>query len=184
MSILQYHNQIQRDPFSSHFLQLFHLKNIILYKTITKSLRITQPEKPFFIWPSQASLRNHSHHQRPPSSTFVQTQVHMGQSHKTKKILFFHFKGWRGLFTLTILKLKSWNSLQRRSGEDAFVSVLETFPYPPTRENALLIRNSLRPWQKTIFSSIGSRPEFISYETIFYNVTMKSVLKMWSVLKI
>jgi len=68
------------------------------------------------------------------------------------------------------------------SGENEYVSVLETFPYPPTRENALLIRNSLRPWQKTIFSSIGSRPVFISYETIFYNVTTKSVLTFKNVI--
>jgi hypothetical protein len=71
------------------------------------------------------------------------------------------------------------------SGEDEFESVLETIPDPPTRENALLILNSLRPWQKThlFFNWIKTRNVF-PIETIFYNVTMKSVLKMWSVLKI
>jgi len=62
------------------------------------------------------------------------------------------------------------------SGEDEFESVLETIPYPPTRENALLILNSLRPWQKThlFFNWIKTRNVF-PIETIFYNVTMKSL---------
>ncbi|XP_050232670.1 pentatricopeptide repeat-containing protein At5g46580, chloroplastic [Mercurialis annua] len=62
------------------------------------------------------------------------------------------------------------------SSETAFLSVLEEIPYPPTRENALLILNSLKPWQKAylFFNWIKTKNSF-PMETIFYNVTMKSL---------
>ncbi|KAL3361881.1 hypothetical protein AABB24_014639 [Solanum stoloniferum] len=60
--------------------------------------------------------------------------------------------------------------------DDAFLAVLEDIPHPPTRDNALLVLNSLRPWQKTIFffNWIKTRNLF-PLETIFYNVAMKSL---------
>ncbi|KAM1024246.1 hypothetical protein FF1_037514 [Malus domestica] len=58
----------------------------------------------------------------------------------------------------------------------AFLAALEEIPHPPTRENALLILNSLKPWQKThmFFNWVKSQNLF-PMETIFYNVTMKSL---------
>ncbi|KGN55781.1 pentatricopeptide repeat-containing protein At5g46580, chloroplastic [Cucumis sativus] len=63
------------------------------------------------------------------------------------------------------------------SSDDAsFIAALEEIPHPPTKENALLILNSLRPWQKThlFFNWIKSQNLF-PMETIFYNVAMKSL---------
>ncbi|EEF42446.1 pentatricopeptide repeat-containing protein, putative [Ricinus communis] len=62
------------------------------------------------------------------------------------------------------------------STESSFLSLLEQIPYPLTRENALLILNSLRPWQKAhlFFNWIKTQNSF-PVETIFYNVTMKSL---------
>ncbi|KAF4354894.1 hypothetical protein F8388_013843 [Cannabis sativa] len=60
--------------------------------------------------------------------------------------------------------------------EAAFMAALEEIPQAPTRENALLILNSLRPWQKTLlfFNWVKTQNSF-PMETIFYNVTMKSL---------
>ncbi|XP_052169852.1 pentatricopeptide repeat-containing protein At5g46580, chloroplastic [Diospyros lotus] len=62
------------------------------------------------------------------------------------------------------------------SSEAAFLAVIEKIPHPPNRENALLVLNSLRPWQKTLlfFNWIKTQNLF-PMETIFYNVTMKSL---------
>ncbi|KDP35808.1 hypothetical protein JCGZ_10617 [Jatropha curcas] len=62
------------------------------------------------------------------------------------------------------------------SSESAFVSLLEQIPYPPTRENALLILNSLKPWQKAyLFFNWIKTQNLFPMETIFYNVIMKSL---------
>ncbi|CAI9772451.1 unnamed protein product [Fraxinus pennsylvanica] len=62
------------------------------------------------------------------------------------------------------------------SSEEAFLAVLEEIPHPPTRENALLVLNSLRPWQKTLlFFKWVKAQNLFPMETIFYNVTMKSL---------
>ncbi|KAK4803974.1 hypothetical protein SAY86_003791 [Trapa natans] len=60
--------------------------------------------------------------------------------------------------------------------ESSFLSVLEEIPHPPTRENALLILNSLKSWQKAhlFFNWVKTQNSF-PMETIFYNVTMKSL---------
>lgn len=60
--------------------------------------------------------------------------------------------------------------------ESSFLSVLEEMPHPPTRENALLILNSLKYWQKShlFFNWVKTQNSF-PMETIFYNVTMKSL---------
>ncbi|KAL0448176.1 UNVERIFIED_CONTAM: Pentatricopeptide repeat-containing protein, chloroplastic [Sesamum latifolium] len=60
--------------------------------------------------------------------------------------------------------------------ESDFLGVLEGIPHPPTRENALLVLNSLRPWQKSLlfFNWVKAQNVF-PMETIFYNVTMKSL---------
>ncbi|XWS49592.1 hypothetical protein CRYUN_Cryun12cG0016300 [Craigia yunnanensis] len=62
------------------------------------------------------------------------------------------------------------------NSEAAFSSALEEIPQQPTKENALLILNSLKPWQKAhlFFNWIKTRNLF-PLETIFYNVTMKSL---------
>jgi pentatricopeptide repeat protein len=62
------------------------------------------------------------------------------------------------------------------NSEVAFLAALEEIPHPPTRENALLILNSLRPWQKThLFFKWIKTQNLFPLETIFYNVTMKSL---------
>ncbi|XP_050266430.1 pentatricopeptide repeat-containing protein At5g46580, chloroplastic [Quercus robur] len=62
------------------------------------------------------------------------------------------------------------------NSEAAFLSVLQEIPHPPTRENALLILNSLRPWQKArLFLKWIKTQNLFPLETIFYNVTMKSL---------
>ncbi|KAJ4728732.1 Pentatricopeptide repeat-containing protein [Melia azedarach] len=60
--------------------------------------------------------------------------------------------------------------------EEAFLVAIKEIPHQPTRENALLILNSLKFWQKTyfFFNWIKSQNLF-PMETIFYNVTMKSL---------
>ncbi|KAJ7944614.1 Pentatricopeptide repeat-containing protein [Quillaja saponaria] len=60
--------------------------------------------------------------------------------------------------------------------EGDFLAALNEMPHPPTRENALLILNSLRPWQKTqLFFNWMKTQNLFPMETIFYNVTMKSL---------
>ncbi|XP_074264703.1 pentatricopeptide repeat-containing protein At5g46580, chloroplastic [Silene latifolia] len=60
--------------------------------------------------------------------------------------------------------------------DEAFLSLLEDVPHEINRENALLLLNSLRPWEKTLafFNWMKTRNLF-PMETIFYNVTMKSL---------
>ncbi|KAL3497733.1 hypothetical protein ACH5RR_040465 [Cinchona calisaya] len=60
--------------------------------------------------------------------------------------------------------------------EAAFQAILAEIPHPPNRENALLVLNSLRSWEKTLlfFNWIRTLNLF-PIETIFYNVTMKSL---------
>ena len=71
-------------------------------------------------------------------------------------------------------KLNESESESNDEGE--FLAVLEQMPHPPTRENALLLLNSLKPWPKTylFFNWIKTQTLF-PMETIFYNVTMKSL---------
>lgn len=58
----------------------------------------------------------------------------------------------------------------------AFQAILAEIPHPPTRENTLLVLNSLRPWQKTLlFFNWIKTLNLFPIETIFYNVTMKSL---------
>ncbi|KAL6008498.1 hypothetical protein ACLOJK_034010 [Asimina triloba] len=57
-----------------------------------------------------------------------------------------------------------------------FAAALKTLPHPPTRDNAFLVLNSLKPWPKTLqfFDWIKTQNLF-PLETTFYNVTMKSL---------
>ncbi|XP_027080995.2 pentatricopeptide repeat-containing protein At5g46580, chloroplastic [Coffea eugenioides] len=58
----------------------------------------------------------------------------------------------------------------------AFQAILEEIPHPPNRDNALLVLNSLRSWQKTLlFFNWIKTLNLFPLETIFYNVTMKSL---------
>lgn len=62
------------------------------------------------------------------------------------------------------------------STEAAFFDALDEIPHPPTRENALLILNSLRTWQNThLFFKWVKTQNLFPMETIFYNVTMKAL---------
>lgn len=56
------------------------------------------------------------------------------------------------------------------------MAALEEIPHPPTRDNALLVLNSLKPWEKThLFFNWIKTQKLFPLETIFYNVTMKSL---------
>lgn len=60
--------------------------------------------------------------------------------------------------------------------DDAISRALDEIPFEPTRENALLILNSLRFWPKTyFFFNWVKNKNIFPMETIFYNVTMKSL---------
>lgn len=59
-----------------------------------------------------------------------------------------------------------------------FTACLEEIPHAPlTRENALLLLNSLKQWQKTLMflNWMKTTQDSLPMETIFYNVTMKSL---------
>ncbi|XP_057977860.1 pentatricopeptide repeat-containing protein At5g46580, chloroplastic [Malania oleifera] len=74
------------------------------------------------------------------------------------------------------LKLFAQQLNECGSSKAAFMAVLEQIPHPPTRENALLILNSLKPWQKThLFFKWVKTQNLFPMETVFYNVTMKSL---------
>ncbi|GMH09231.1 hypothetical protein Nepgr_011071 [Nepenthes gracilis] len=62
------------------------------------------------------------------------------------------------------------------SSHEAFLAVLDTIPRPLTKENALLVLNYLKPWEKAhlFFDWVRSQNLF-PMETIFYNVIMKSL---------
>ncbi|KAK9064359.1 hypothetical protein SSX86_015741 [Deinandra increscens subsp. villosa] len=62
------------------------------------------------------------------------------------------------------------------NNQDSFLKILEEIPHPPTRQNALLVLNSLKPWEKTLlfFNWLKTQDSF-PMETIFYNVAMKSL---------
>lgn len=60
--------------------------------------------------------------------------------------------------------------------ETAFLAALEEIPHTLTRDNALLILNLLKPWQKThMFFNWVKTQNLFPMETIFYNVAMKSL---------
>ncbi|KAL5862539.1 hypothetical protein ACOSQ3_000053 [Xanthoceras sorbifolium] len=60
--------------------------------------------------------------------------------------------------------------------EESISIVLNEIPFQPTRENALLILNSLKFWPKTYFFFNWVKTQnLFPMETIFYNVAMKSL---------
>lgn len=62
------------------------------------------------------------------------------------------------------------------ASEAEFLACLSEIPHQLTRENALLILNSLKTWQKTkLFLNWIKTQNLVPMETIFYNVTMKSL---------
>ncbi|XAR70608.1 hypothetical protein NMG60_11027516 [Bertholletia excelsa] len=74
------------------------------------------------------------------------------------------------------LKLFAKKLNECEPSEAAFMEVLEEIPHPLNSENALLVLNSLRPWQKTLlFFNWMNTQDLFPMETIFYNVTMKSL---------
>eukprot|EP00262_Sarcandra_glabra_P006777 TRINITY_DN19332_c0_g1_i1.p1 TRINITY_DN19332_c0_g1~~TRINITY_DN19332_c0_g1_i1.p1 ORF type:complete len:712 (+),score=98.25 TRINITY_DN19332_c0_g1_i1:146-2281(+) len=74
------------------------------------------------------------------------------------------------------LKIFSHKLNNSELSESAFLATIQELQHPPTRENALLILNSLKPWQKThLFFNWIKTQNFFPLETIFYNVAMKSL---------
>lgn len=74
------------------------------------------------------------------------------------------------------LRLFSQKLNDCETSDEVFLAVLQDIPHPPTRDNALLILNSLRPWQKTLyFFNWIKTQDLFPLETIFYNVAMKSL---------
>lgn len=62
------------------------------------------------------------------------------------------------------------------ANEAAVMAVLENNPSSLSSEDALLVLNNLKPWQKTlIFFKWIKTQNLFPVETIFYNVTMKSL---------
>ncbi|XP_021768146.1 pentatricopeptide repeat-containing protein At5g46580, chloroplastic-like [Chenopodium quinoa] len=62
------------------------------------------------------------------------------------------------------------------TSDEAFFSILEEIPHPVTKENALLMLNSLKPWEKALlFFNWVKTQNLFPMETIYYNVTMKSL---------
>ncbi|XP_057721583.1 pentatricopeptide repeat-containing protein At5g46580, chloroplastic [Arachis stenosperma] len=62
------------------------------------------------------------------------------------------------------------------NSDDEFSDMVKEIPHTLTRENALLVLNSLKPWPKThMFLHWMRTQNLIPMETIFYNVTMKSL---------
>lgn len=74
------------------------------------------------------------------------------------------------------LKLFARRLDECESTESAFLTVVGEIPYPPTRDNALLVLNSLRRWQKSIlFFNWVKTQNLFRVDTIFYNVAMKAL---------
>lgn len=70
---------------------------------------------------------------------------------------------------------KKLNKCDSLSEED-FVSLLEGIPHPINRGSAVVVLNSLKPWEKTLaFFNWLKTQNLFPMETIFYNVTMKSL---------
>ncbi|CAI0418650.1 unnamed protein product [Linum tenue] len=61
--------------------------------------------------------------------------------------------------------------------EAEFAAAIAQLPHPPTRENSLLILNSLKSWQQSymFFQWLKTLEDSFPLETIFYNVAMKSL---------
>ncbi|XP_043695190.1 pentatricopeptide repeat-containing protein At5g46580, chloroplastic [Telopea speciosissima] len=77
---------------------------------------------------------------------------------------------------LTDLKLFSRKLNDCEPSEIALSAALQEIPHPPTRDNALIVLNNLKPWQKTLFFFNWLKTQnLFPLETIFYNVTMKSL---------
>ncbi|CAN0842969.1 Pentatricopeptide repeat-containing protein At5g46580, chloroplastic [Linum grandiflorum] len=60
--------------------------------------------------------------------------------------------------------------------EAGFASAIEKLPHPPTRDNSLLILNSMKSWEQSyMFFDWIKKQELFPLETIFYNVVFKSL---------
>lgn len=124
--------------------------------------------------PSSSSKENQTHLLSKPKSTWVnptRPKRSVISLQRQKKSSHSHNPQLRDLRRFA----QKLNSSQDES-EEAFMAALEGIPNPPTRENVLLILNSLKPWQKTLlfFNWVKAQNSF-PMETIFYNVTMKSL---------
>ncbi|KZV40966.1 pentatricopeptide repeat-containing protein chloroplastic-like [Dorcoceras hygrometricum] len=72
--------------------------------------------------------------------------------------------------------LREFSKKLNECEESEFLAVVEGIPTAPTRENTLLVLNGLKPWQKSLlFFNWVKAQNLFPVETIFYNVTMKSL---------
>nr|XP_043619160.1 pentatricopeptide repeat-containing protein At5g46580, chloroplastic [Erigeron canadensis] len=133
--------------------QLQTLSTTILSDTPQKSSTQKLLTKPKSIWVNPTKPR--------PSVLNLQRQQRTSYSHNPQ---------------IRDLKLFSKKLNECENSQDAFLKVLEEIPHPPTRENSLLVLNSLKPWEKALafFNWLKTQDSF-PMETIFYNVTMKSL---------
>ncbi|PKA60072.1 Pentatricopeptide repeat-containing protein [Apostasia shenzhenica] len=61
------------------------------------------------------------------------------------------------------------------SSPDLSAALDEVFPDPPSREDALLLLNSLRPWRKSHRLFLWLQSKISPLDTIFYNVVLKAL---------
>ncbi|XP_073298782.1 pentatricopeptide repeat-containing protein At5g46580, chloroplastic-like [Primulina huaijiensis] len=72
--------------------------------------------------------------------------------------------------------LREFSKKLNECEESEFLAVVEGIPTAPSRENMLFLLNGLRPWQKSLlFFNWVKAQNLFPIETIFYNVTMKSL---------
>ncbi|XP_075522811.1 LOW QUALITY PROTEIN: pentatricopeptide repeat-containing protein At5g46580, chloroplastic-like [Primulina tabacum] len=72
--------------------------------------------------------------------------------------------------------LREFSKKLNECEESEFLAVVEGIPIAPSRENMLFVLNGLRPWQKSfLFFNWVKAQNLFHMETIFYNVTMKSL---------
>ncbi|KAK9266870.1 hypothetical protein L1049_027129 [Liquidambar formosana] len=172
----------------------FHTKRFTILCTSSKSP--PKPPPPNLAEPQQQKNPSLSDQLKPLSSTILTDTTNkdqLSQTHllsKPKSIWVNPSKPKRSVISLQRHKRSpySYNPQIRdlrlfaqklndcENSEGAFMSVLEEIPHPPTRENALLLLNSLKPWHKThLFFNWVKTQKLFPLETIFYNVTMKSL---------
>ncbi|XP_058765021.1 pentatricopeptide repeat-containing protein At5g46580, chloroplastic [Vicia villosa] len=132
--------------------QLAPLANTTLSTLPENQPKVLSKPKPTWVNPTKTKRPVLSHQRHKRSSTFYNPQLKE--------------------FQRFAQKLNNCDD----SSEAEFMACLEEIPSSLTRENALLVLNSLKPWQKThMFLNWIKNQNLLPMETIFYNVTMKSL---------
>ncbi|KAK4262475.1 hypothetical protein QN277_028030 [Acacia crassicarpa] len=177
----------KRTRFSNGSLRHSHRK-FFIHCTISKST----PEAPPSSDEPDAKNPSLSEQLRPLVNTTLSTSS-THQSHvlskpkstwfnptKPKRSVLSHQRHKRSTYTynpqIRDLRLIAQNLNDCDASESDFLAVLEEIPTPVTKENALLILNGLKPWQKTLlFFNWVKKQNSFPMEPILYNVTMKSL---------